>query len=106
VCQSIEPKAALRLRHPVTMRATADDPSSRRATPTAMSPLEFADSRESSSPCLLVDHDDARREVDYAAGAEKALAAAREHDWLVASMSNDWKQVFSFEGPTGQEDRP
>jgi phosphoserine phosphatase len=68
--------------------------------------LEFADSREGPSLCLLVDHDDTKREVDYEAGAEKALAAAKEHDWSVVNMSNDWKQVFSFQGPTGHEERP
>jgi phosphoserine phosphatase len=67
--------------------------------------LEFADSHKGSSLCLLVDHDDARREVGYDAGAEKALAAAKKHDWLVVSMLNDWSQVFSFQGATGQADR-
>ena len=45
---------------------------------------------------LLVDHDDATREVAYEAGAEKVAALAKERDWSVVSMSNDWKQVFSF----------
>jgi phosphoglycolate phosphatase-like HAD superfamily hydrolase len=59
--------------------------------------LEFAAGHQSTSLCLLVDHDDASRESRYDAGAEKALAAAKKHDWLVVSMSNDWSQVFSFQ---------
>jgi len=59
--------------------------------------LRFTDSREGPALCLLVDHDDATREVAYEAGAEKVLALAKERDWSVVSMSNDWKQVFSFE---------
>jgi phosphoglycolate phosphatase-like HAD superfamily hydrolase len=58
--------------------------------------LRFTDSREGPALCLLVDHDDATREVAYEAGAEKVLALAKERDWSVVSMSNDWKSVFSF----------
>jgi phosphoglycolate phosphatase-like HAD superfamily hydrolase len=44
---------------------------------------------------LLVLHDDADREFDYTAGAEKALAQAAKDDWTVVSMRNDWTTVFS-----------
>jgi phosphoglycolate phosphatase-like HAD superfamily hydrolase len=44
---------------------------------------------------LLVLHDDADREFDYAAGAEKALEQAAKDDWTVVSMKNDWATVFS-----------
>jgi phosphoglycolate phosphatase-like HAD superfamily hydrolase len=44
---------------------------------------------------LLVLHDDADREFDYTAGAEKALAQAAKDDWTVVSMRNDWATVFS-----------
>jgi phosphoglycolate phosphatase-like HAD superfamily hydrolase len=44
---------------------------------------------------LLVLHDDADREFDYTAGAEKALEQAAKDDWTVASMRNDWTTVFS-----------
>jgi phosphoglycolate phosphatase-like HAD superfamily hydrolase len=44
---------------------------------------------------LLVLHDDADREFDYTAGAEKALAHAAKDDWTVVSMRDDWTTVFS-----------
>jgi phosphoglycolate phosphatase-like HAD superfamily hydrolase len=44
---------------------------------------------------LLVRHDDAEREFDYTAGAEKALTRADEDDWTVVSMRDDWLYVFS-----------
>jgi phosphoserine phosphatase len=44
---------------------------------------------------LLVRHDDAEREFAYTAGAEKALAAAAEHGWTVASIESDWATVFA-----------
>ncbi|MDR3664814.1 MAG: HAD family hydrolase [Mycobacterium sp.] len=43
---------------------------------------------------LLVQHDDADREFDYAAGAERALDLAAARGWTVASMRNDWATVF------------
>ena len=39
---------------------------------------------------LLILHDDAEREFDYVAGAEQALETARQEDWTVVSMKNDW----------------
>jgi len=43
---------------------------------------------------LLVVHDDADREFDYVAGAEKILSAARAHGWTTVSIKSDWRQVF------------
>ena len=43
---------------------------------------------------LLLLHDDADREFDYIAGAEKALEQAGKDDWTVVSMRNDWTTVF------------
>jgi phosphoglycolate phosphatase-like HAD superfamily hydrolase len=43
---------------------------------------------------VLVRHDDARREFAYDAGAEQALAAAAEQDWLVVSMQDDFAEMF------------
>ena len=43
---------------------------------------------------LLVVHDDADREFDYIAGAEKVLSAAQEQDWTVISIKQDWRKVF------------
>jgi hypothetical protein len=44
---------------------------------------------------LLVRHDDAAREFDYDAGAERALELAAERGWTVASMRDDWTHVFA-----------
>ena len=44
---------------------------------------------------LLVLHDDAEREFDYTAGAERALDHAKQFGWTVVSMKNDWTTVFS-----------
>jgi phosphoserine phosphatase len=43
---------------------------------------------------ILIHHDDASREFGYDTGAEKALADAKEHGWIVVSMHNDFKVVF------------
>jgi phosphoglycolate phosphatase-like HAD superfamily hydrolase len=44
---------------------------------------------------LLVLHDDAEREFDYVAGAERALEQAGRDGWTVVSMRNDWTAVFA-----------
>ena len=44
---------------------------------------------------LLIDHDDAEREFDYATGAEDALARARADEWTVVSIRRDWSAVFA-----------
>lgn len=56
--------------------------------------LQFADAGAGPSMSLLVLHDDADREFDYTAGAEKALDLASTRGWTVASMRNDWARVF------------
>ena len=44
---------------------------------------------------LLLLHDDAEREFDYTAGAERALEIADQQNWTVVSMKNDWNTVFT-----------
>jgi hypothetical protein len=44
---------------------------------------------------LLVLHDDAEREFDYTAGAEKSLEQAQADGWTVISVKDDWATVFS-----------
>ena len=56
--------------------------------------LQFTEGSVNSSLCLLVNHDDAEREFDYTAGAEDALKMARERDWVLVSMKQDWLTVF------------
>jgi phosphoglycolate phosphatase-like HAD superfamily hydrolase len=43
---------------------------------------------------LLVNHDDADREYAYTDGAETALELAAIQGWVVASMKNDFKEVY------------
>jgi phosphoserine phosphatase len=45
---------------------------------------------------ILLHHDDAVREYAYDDGAEEALKAAKEEKWVVVSMKNDFKEMFSF----------
>lgn len=59
--------------------------------------LRFAADQERPTLCVLVSHDDAEREVEYSAGADKAVTTAGTDGWTVISMKNDWKQVFSFD---------
>lgn len=44
---------------------------------------------------LLVLHDDAQREFDYLAGAERVLEAAAAHGWSIVSMQRDWGAIFN-----------
>ena len=48
----------------------------------------------SPSLCLLLLHDDADREFDYVAGAEKSLEEAEVKGWTVVSIRNSWTTVF------------
>jgi hypothetical protein len=41
-----------------------------------------------------LNHDDEKREYAYQAGAEESLARARKYGWTVASIKNDWNEVF------------
>jgi phosphoglycolate phosphatase-like HAD superfamily hydrolase len=44
---------------------------------------------------LLVVHDDADREFDYVAGAEKAIHTAQAQGWTSISIKRDWQKVFT-----------
>ena len=60
--------------------------------------LEFT----SSSPrsfCLVVDHDDNEREIAYSAGAEQLLQTAKARGWAIASVKDDWLNVFAEAKP-------
>ena len=56
--------------------------------------LKFAGGPSLPALRLLVFHDDAAREFDYVAGAEKALDTAQELGWTVVSMQRDWLHIF------------
>lgn len=57
--------------------------------------LEFTAASGKPSMQLLVLHDDAEREFDYTAGAERVLERAGSAGWTIASIKNDWARVFS-----------
>jgi hypothetical protein len=52
---------------------------------------------------MLVHHDDAAREFAYGAESkigtfsDALMAQAKEKNWTVISMKNDWKKIFAFE---------
>lgn len=56
--------------------------------------LEFAERGDRPFLRLLVRHDDAEREFDYTAGAERALERATRDRWTVISVKDDWTSVF------------
>jgi phosphoserine phosphatase len=43
---------------------------------------------------LLLSHDDHEREYAYNDGAQKALNNAKDKDYTVISIKNDWKKIF------------
>ncbi|MBN3457304.1 MULTISPECIES: HAD family hydrolase [Mycolicibacterium] len=57
--------------------------------------LEYTTAGAGPSMSMLLRHDDAEREFDYTAGAEKALELAANRGWTVTSMRGDWSTVFS-----------
>jgi phosphoserine phosphatase len=56
--------------------------------------LQFANVASRPALPLLLLHDDAAREFDYVAGAEKSLQLARQYGWTIVSIKSDWKTVF------------
>ena len=44
---------------------------------------------------LLVEHDDAEREMAYGEPTNASLEAAERHGWQVVRISRDWKRVFA-----------
>jgi phosphoglycolate phosphatase-like HAD superfamily hydrolase len=57
--------------------------------------LRYTGGRDRPALRLLVLHDDAEREFDYTAGAEKSLEQAADEGWTVVSIKNDWSTVFA-----------
>ena len=57
--------------------------------------LKYAMGHQGLTLGLPVHHDDPEREYAYDDGAEKALQLAPQAGWIVVSMKNDWKTVFS-----------
>jgi hypothetical protein len=63
--------------------------------------LEYTAAGDRPSLCLVVDHDDDLREYAYessavtAPDAEPITQSAARAGWLIASMRNDWAQMFA-----------
>jgi phosphoglycolate phosphatase-like HAD superfamily hydrolase len=57
--------------------------------------LKYAMGHQGLTLGLLVHHDDPEREYAYDDGAEKALQLAPKEGWIIISMKDDWKTVFS-----------
>ena len=49
---------------------------------------------ESAKFKLFISHDDDEREYAYISGAEKILKIAKDNDYTIVSMKNDWKNIF------------
>ena len=60
--------------------------------------LQFTGAGPGPSMSMLVLHDDATREFDYTAGAERALDLADRSGWAVTSMREEWAAVFPEAG--------
>jgi phosphoglycolate phosphatase-like HAD superfamily hydrolase len=56
--------------------------------------LNFAGGKSLPALRLLVVHDDAEREFDYQAGAEKVIEVVDANSWTSISINEDWKKVF------------
>lgn len=56
--------------------------------------MRYSHDRAGPSFQLLVNHDDAKREFSYVEKSGASLAAAARHGFIVASVANDWKEIF------------
>ena len=64
--------------------------------------LEWVTSGTGARFGLLIHHDDAEREYAYdrnvpAGKLDRGLDEAQNRGWILVSMKNDWKRIFSFE---------
>jgi len=65
--------------------------------------LEYTQAGDGARLMVLVHHDDAEREYAYGPKAkvgnfpDTLMAEAKKNGWIVISMKNDWKRIFSFE---------
>ncbi len=67
--------------------------------------LEWTQAGGGARLMMLVHHDDATREYMYGADSkigtfsDSLMAEATKAGWVVISMKNDWKRIFSFDSP-------
>jgi len=59
--------------------------------------LSYSQGRKGLSLQLLVNHDDEKREFAYSEDDNASISAAKANGWLVVSMKNDWKEIYSFD---------
>ncbi|MCF8715562.1 haloacid dehalogenase-like hydrolase [Joostella atrarenae] len=64
--------------------------------------MQYTSSSKYRSLCILLHHTDAEREFAYdtktvSGHLESALVEAKEKNWMIVDMKNDFKQVFSFQ---------
>ena len=65
--------------------------------------LEWTQASGSGRLMMLVHHDDAAREWAYGPKSkigtfsDSLVAEAKKQGWIVISMKDDWKRIFSFE---------
>ncbi len=65
--------------------------------------LEWAGAGSGARLMMLVHHDDKVREFEYGAKSpigtfsDALMAEAKDKNWTVISMKDDWKQIFTFE---------
>lgn len=57
--------------------------------------MRYSKGRTGPSFQLLINHDDAKREFDYAERNHYSLDAAKQYGFTVVSIRNDWVNVFS-----------
>ncbi|MEL4308194.1 HAD family hydrolase [Joostella sp. CR20] len=64
--------------------------------------MQYTSSSKYKSMCVILHHTDAEREFAYdtktlSGHLETALVEAKEKNWLVVDMKNDFKKIFSFQ---------
>ncbi|MGJ5643342.1 HAD family hydrolase [Formosa sp. S-31] len=64
--------------------------------------MQYTSSSKYKSMCVILHHTDGEREFEYdtktlSGHLETALVEAKEKNWLVVDMKNDFKQIFSFQ---------
>ncbi|QEI06086.1 haloacid dehalogenase-like hydrolase [Pigmentiphaga aceris] len=56
--------------------------------------MAYTADRKGPSLAILIDHDDAAREYQYTAGAERVVTQATQRGWVTVSMRRDWRTVY------------
>ena len=65
--------------------------------------LEYVQAGDGARLMLLIHHDDGEREYAYGPASavgtfsDALMAEAKQKNWIVVSMKNDWKRIFTWE---------